>query len=746
MPRDYVIGLSHAAQIVALWSLAVAQPLYDLLARTPEFLVVRGMTLRDTVVMASGLSLLAPLALVGVVVVAGLLGALPRSAVHHLIVGLLAAALLLNGISSLPLPAPVLVAGALLIGALVAWALQRWTALRSWAALLACTAVIFPIVFFWRVPPVAWGWHVEAPTREVPAPEDPVPVVFVIFDQLSLVSLLTPDGKIDAKSFPNFAALAEHSTWFPNTITVHRFTHRAIPALLTGQYPDPPQQPILGDHPDNLFTLLASHYDIVAQESLTRLCPREICEPVEERTTEGLRSLWADLRLIYLHIVLPETMSARLAPVDQAWMGFGTGGGLPEWARPDSFGRIRRDRKEVRGDRAADFLRYLDRIEGTGPRSLYFYASFLPHAPNDYLPSGRLYSANGALVGARRQGRWGNDAWAILQDQQRYLLQVGFVDRQLGLLVQRLRDAGLYDDALFVVTSDHGVSFRPGGLSRELTPAGFADTLAVPLFIKLPGQREGRRDERAAETVDVLPTILDAIGIRFPLDGRSLLAHGPHRSEHPVFEAPESSGGFARFSTRELRRAIDESVRRKAERFGTEGFSTRFFQIGELGHLVGRKVSDLKSVPATSVEAEIIPPIREAGFDPAQGFVPAHITGKDLPAAADREHGVAIAVNGVVGAVTHRWNDSLRRRRSEDWATVVDEKLFVPGANRIDLFRVRQDGGEVELVPIGTAQLDSVPPAAIATSPDREPERAPDLSPSRPDAGSRDGRRRRPAG
>lgn len=718
-PTPY--GLSQAAQIVAVWSLAVAQPLYDLLARTPEFLVVRGMTLRDAVVMATGLSLLVPLALVGSVVAVGLLGARPRSAVHHLIVGLLAAALVLNGIHPLPLPAPVLVAGALLIGALVAWALQRWTALRSWAAVLACTAVIFPVVFFWRVPPVAWGWRVEAPTREVPAPERPVPVVFVIFDQLSLVSLLTPEGEIDAQSYPNFAALAEHSTWFPNTTTVHRFTYRAIPALLTGRYPDPPQQPILGDHPDNLFTLLASHYDIVAQESLTRLCPREVCEPVEERVTGGLRSLWADLRLIYLHIVLPEAMSARLAPVDQAWMGFGAGGVFPEWAQPDNLRRIRRDRKEVRGDRAADFLRFLSRIEDTGPRSLYYYASFLPHAPNDYLPSGRLYSADGAVVGARRRGRWGNDAWAILQDQQRYLLQVGFVDRQLGLLIQRLRDAGLYDDALFVVTSDHGVSFRSGGLLRELTPAGFADTAAVPLFIKFPGQREGRRDERAAETVDILPTILDAIGIRFPLDGRSLLAAGPHRSEHRVFEAPGHPGGVARVSTRELRRAVDAAVRRKAERFGTEGFSTRFFQVGEFGHLVGAKVSDLRSVTAASVEAEIIPPTRGTGFDPAQGFVPAHITGKDLPPAADREHSIAIAVNGVVGAVTHPWNDALRRRRREDWAAVVDEKLFVPGANRIDLFRVRPDGAGVELIPIGKAVLDSIPPVAGATSPAPEP-------------------------
>lgn len=394
----------------------MAQPVYDLLARNPEFLVVRGSSLGDVLLFAGGLSVLAPLLLVGVALLTGFAGRTARLVLHGLIVTLLAAALVLNAAKRLPLPATALVAGALLAGALVAWSLRRWRALRSWTAILAVSAILFPLVFFWRLPATAWGGGEGAPAREIPAPENPMPVVLFVFDQLSTVSLLGPDGEIDANSFPNFAALARQATWFPLAKTVHRYTMHAIPAILSGRYPEPGRQPVLADHPENIFTLLAAHYDITAQESLTRLCPPEICEPegAEASLVHGQRQLWGDLALVYLHILLPETLSARLPPVDQTWMGFGLRGTPVDRSPTDNVRRIRRDRREARKDRAARFLRFLDRMRDTGSPSLHFYADWLPHSPNDYLPSGRRYSQDGTYAGATRAGQWGDDEWAIL--------------------------------------------------------------------------------------------------------------------------------------------------------------------------------------------------------------------------------------------------------------------------------------------------------------------------------------------
>ena len=100
----------------------------------------------------------------------------------------------------------------------------------------------------------------------------------------------------------------------------------------------------------------------------------------------------------------------------------------------------------------------------------------------------------------------------------------------------------MWDRALVVLTADHGVSFRvkptPAppfvlgrlGYRRELTTENAEDIVTVPLFVKYPGQSEGRTDPEWGRTIDILPTIADVLGIRLPfkVDGRSL------RSPRPV--------------------------------------------------------------------------------------------------------------------------------------------------------------------------------------------------------------------
>ncbi len=88
-----------------------------------------------------------------------------------------------------------------------------------------------------------------------------------------------------------------------------------------------------------------------------------------------------------------------------------------------------------------------------------------------------------------------------------------------------LKQAGLYDRSLIVLTSDHGEEFGEHGgwfhghsLYREIHH--------VPLYIKFPGgQHAGRRVRDAVSVVDVLPTLLDHLGIEVPpgIDGLSLL-------------------------------------------------------------------------------------------------------------------------------------------------------------------------------------------------------------------------------
>jgi arylsulfatase A-like enzyme/Flp pilus assembly protein TadD len=104
-----------------------------------------------------------------------------------------------------------------------------------------------------------------------------------------------------------------------------------------------------------------------------------------------------------------------------------------------------------------------------------------------------------------------------------YQGEVAATDSFLAPLLTPLLDGG-EPPALVVVTSDHGESLGEHG---ELTHGLFAyeATLKVPLVVWGPGVQTGK-DGRPARHVDILPTVLGALGLEMPKDlpGRSLLA------------------------------------------------------------------------------------------------------------------------------------------------------------------------------------------------------------------------------
>ena len=111
---------------------------------------------------------------------------------------------------------------------------------------------------------------------------------------------------------------------------------------------------------------------------------------------------------------------------------------------------------------------------------------------------------------------------------------IAATDSILGGLFQVLRDLGLYDDALIVVTSDHGESFLDHdvwvGHGLFLTD----DEIRVPLIVKLPGNRHaGMRVREMVSSVDIAPSILDALGIEKPgsFQGQSLISPAPGEPE-----------------------------------------------------------------------------------------------------------------------------------------------------------------------------------------------------------------------
>ena len=162
----------------------------------------------------------------------------------------------------------------------------RFEAARSLCRILGLAAPVLAGLFLFTAPIVNFTF---AASSEVPKPKvgSRTPVVLIVLDELPLAGLLDSDGKIDARRFPNFAALQRQSDWFRNAVTVADSTEQAVPAILSGNLPDPDGVAIYTDHPENLFTLLGSSLQADISESGTYLCPPQTC-PTHSALTDRL--------------------------------------------------------------------------------------------------------------------------------------------------------------------------------------------------------------------------------------------------------------------------------------------------------------------------------------------------------------------------------------------------------------------------------------------------------------------------
>lgn len=100
-------------------------------------------------------------------------------------------------------------------------------------------------------------------------------------------------------------------------------------------------------------------------------------------------------------------------------------------------------------------------------------------------------------------------------DEAAYLSETAYVDEQIGRLVDRLQQLGLYQESILLITSDHGEEFinpygRPLGHGRTL----FHTTLHVPFLCVEPSRiPAGKRVPNRVETVDIVPSLLELAGL-----------------------------------------------------------------------------------------------------------------------------------------------------------------------------------------------------------------------------------------
>ncbi|WP_458351710.1 sulfatase-like hydrolase/transferase [Micromonospora oryzae] len=654
-PVGWRAELRRLLEVTALVGLVVTQPMLDVLGRSPDFFLFHRATRGEILALVALIAVAPTVALALLGAASRLAGRSARTAVHTVLVGLLLAALAVQvGRHVTPLRGVPLLVVAVLAGAAGVAAHRRWRGPGLALRVAAAGPAAFVALFLFASPASAVVLpRGDAGAAGVAAPGGHPPVVMLILDELPLVSLLGPDGRIDAARYPHFAELAGGSTWYRNATGVSGWTPYALPAMLTGRYPARPVAPHYSQYPDNLFTALGGLYDIRAEESITRLCPPSRCDqPVSPR--QGLGTLVRESGKLLRQVTAP--VDSHVDPEESYREQTAAEAGLDAAEPVPADPKFRWDR--LNANQPARFASFLAGLRPGDRPTLHFLHLLMPHAPWQFLPSGARYAAPEDLP---------NDGagWVDLA-RRRHLAQLEYTDRLIGETLRTLRATGLYDRALVMVTADHGVSFDNGAQGRGMDAirAAAGQVAWVPMFVKEPGQRAGRVDDRNWEHVDLLPTVADYAHVRIPwqVDGRSARQAPRERADKRFYDQPAEpvtiSGGVP----------APPPLPKPHPLVGTT--------VGQRPAGGSARVADLAAFRAV---------------DPDTGELPALVWGT-VPASVRDGTLLAVAVNGRIGAVVPVVPPDVGGRRFA--AFLTDDRLFRAGDNRVDLYQIGP-GGEL---------------------------------------------------
>jgi len=705
-PAWWLLGL----QLAALWSLGLVRPLFDVLGTDEAFFVARGNTPGDILIFAIGLTFIPPLVLTLIELVVRAVSASAARLLHIVFVALLAALLALQFVKgALPAAAPAIVIS-LIIGAAFGWAFLRTAGMRSFLTVITPAPFIFLALFLFTAPisnilmPSSEGSGASGNSGEA---GNSTPVVLVIFDEFPLTALMKADTSINTARFPNFGKLAATSTWYKNNTTVSDSTFSAVPAILTGKAP-PDDLRSLSDaqvnnlYRSNIYTMLAASHRIGDVEAITHVCPPALCAPKQAETTATrLQSLYSDLSVVAGRTLLPSSLADQLPSVDATYGDFSpaTAAELDHNDKANANPNARFENlppiADVPGaatnnNGLQQVAELQNSISGAGKPPLYVMHMLMPHVPWRFGPTGDQYYPNGTDAPGLENTRWTTNKYLTSVALQRFLLQTEFTDKIVASIVARMKKAGIWDRSLFIVTADHGVSFRPGGSRRPVTPLTLPEIANQPMFVKYPGQTKGIVSTAPTRNVDVAPTIaaVTKTGQNLKFDGV------PFNDPQPTSEVAVRNGRQARRISGPSAAVMgrrDELAREWADLFpgGPDGL----YRLGPNQNLIGKQVSGLAAT-TSNAKATIRFSNLYSTIPHKSGVVQIYLLGNTSGLAAGTP--LAASVDGKIVAVGEAYNTP----SGGAFGIILPPSSLAGSHARVQLYAV--SGGST-LAPIGQA-------------------------------------------
>lgn len=279
---------------------------------------------------------------------------------------------------------------------------------------------------------------------------------------------------------PRIDALAAEGVLFERCIATSSWTLPAHASLLTGRYP----------------TSHGAIYDPKGDSVLTGVLPGEWSNYRVSALSEKIQTLAT---------VLKKNGYVTGGVVGGPWMKkpFGLGQGFDYYDDDEII--------EVRGRLAEQVnARALAWIDKVAERPfLLFLNYFDPHdpymAPGDY--RFRFVDMSTLIHGAKATPE---------QLVAFYDAEIYYADHCLGLVIDRIRDLGLYDDTWIIITADHGELFGEHDM-RGHGSTLYEPELRIPLVMKYP--KRWAQQGRVAEPIqltDIMPIILDTLGFDGP--------------------------------------------------------------------------------------------------------------------------------------------------------------------------------------------------------------------------------------